>query len=63
MIVLAVTTGLPPKIIWLFGDIITALPTFINLIVILCLSGTFFRLLKDYEQRVLNKPAKEKIEG
>lgn len=51
MIILAVTLGLPPAIIWLFGDVITAIPTFINLLTALALSGTFFKLLRDYEAR------------
>lgn len=54
MIVLAVTAGLPPKIMWLFADVMTALPTFINVFVCMALSGTFFKLLKDYEIRIKN---------
>jgi len=59
MIILAITTGLPPKIIWLFADIMTALPTFINVSVCVALSGTFFKLLKEYESKrnAMKKPA------
>lgn len=53
MIIFAVSTGLPPKIIWLFADVITALPTFVNVITIFLLSGTFFKLLRDYESKEL----------
>ncbi len=34
---------------WLFVDISTSLPTYANLFALVCLSGTFFKLLKDYE--------------
>lgn len=54
MIVLAVTAGLPPKIMWLFADVMTALPTFINVFVCMALSGTFFKLLKHYEAKLKN---------
>lgn len=34
---------------WLFVDISTSLPTYVNLFALVCLSGTFMKLLKDYE--------------
>lgn len=52
MIILAVTAGLPPAIMWVFADIMTGLPTFINVFTCLALSGAFFKLLKDYESKL-----------
>lgn len=46
--IFAVKNGIPSSVIWLFADIVTALPTFVNLIAILLLSGKFFELLRDY---------------
>jgi len=51
MVVFAVTTGLPPAIVWLLGDVTSALPTFINLIVVLILAPKFFELLRDFNAR------------
>ncbi|PAB57946.1 alanine/glycine:cation symporter family protein [Anaeromicrobium sediminis] len=53
LVVMAVTIGLPGKAVWLFADITSAIPTFVNIIVILTLSGTYFKLLKDYKARHL----------
>lgn len=50
---LAVTRGLPGEKVWLFADLVSAIPTFINVAVILVLSPTFFILLKDYKARYL----------
>ena len=41
--------------IWTMVDITSGIPTFINVIVILILSGTYFKLLKDYKARYMNK--------
>lgn len=41
--------------IWTLVDITSAIPTFINVAVILLLSKTYFSLLKDYKARYLNK--------
>jgi AGCS family alanine or glycine:cation symporter len=49
----AVLYGLPSGIIWLIADVVTGIPTFVNLIVILLLSKTFFALLRDYKARYL----------
>ncbi|WP_186429617.1 sodium:alanine symporter family protein [Clostridium sp. BSD9I1] len=54
MVLLAVTVGLPPKTMWLFADVMTALPTFINVLTCVALSGVFFKLLKDYESKLRN---------
>lgn len=43
-----VKNGIPSSIVWLFADIVTGIPTFVNLIAILLLSKKFFALLKDY---------------
>lgn len=51
MIVFAVTTGLPPAIVWLLADVTTAIPTFVNLIVILFLAPRFFELLRDFNAK------------
>ena len=53
MVLAAVTIGLPGKTVWLFTDVISAIPTFINVIVILILSKTYFKLLKDYKARYM----------
>lgn len=57
MIILAVTIGLPPKIMWIFADLMCAVPTFINIAVCVALSGTFFKLLKDYESKMEKRDA------
>jgi AGCS family alanine or glycine:cation symporter len=49
----AVSYGMPGGIVWLVADVVTGIPTFVNLIVILSLSGTFFTLLRDYKARYL----------
>ncbi len=54
MVVYAVVNQLPGKAVWYFADIASAIPTFINLIVILILSKKFFTLLHDYKARYLN---------
>ena len=54
MVVYAVYFDMPGDAVWLFADITTAIPTFVNLIVILVLSGKFFELLRDYKARYLN---------
>ena len=40
--------------IWTLVDITSGIPTFINVFVVLILSGTYFRLLKDYKARYMN---------
>jgi len=41
--------------IWTVVDITSAIPTFVNVAVILILSGDYFRLIKDYKARFMNK--------
>ncbi len=53
LVVIAVLKGMPGTSVWLFADMSTALPIFANLLTILLLSGTFFKLLKDYKARYL----------
>lgn len=43
--------------IWTVVDITSAIPTFVNVAVILILSGQYFKLLKDYKTRYLNEGA------
>ena len=54
MVVYAVMYNLPGKAVWYFADITSAIPTFVNLVVILILSKKFFELLRDYKARYLN---------
>ena len=54
MVVYAVYYDMPGKAVWYFADITTAIPTFINLVVIMILSKKFFELLRDYKARHLN---------
>jgi AGCS family alanine or glycine:cation symporter len=49
----AVLYGTPGGIVWLIADVVTGIPTFVNLIVVLLLSKTFFTLLLDYKARYL----------
>lgn len=39
--------------IWTVVDITSAIPTFVNVAVVLMLSGQYFKLLKDYKARYL----------
>ena len=41
-------------------DITSAIPTFVNVAVILILSGDYFRLLKDYKARYMNRGQADK---
>ena len=40
--------------IWTLVDITSGIPTFINVAVILILSGQYFKLLKDYKARYMH---------
>lgn len=51
MVFLAVYGELPGSTLWLFADFTSAVPTFINVLVILILSPTFIKLVKDYKAR------------
>ena len=55
MVVIATTSGMPGQKVWLFADFTTAVPTFVNVAVLFALSGTFFKLLKDYKTRYILK--------
>lgn len=46
--------------IWTLVDITSAIPTFINVAVILILSSQYFKLLKDYKARYLSIGKMEK---
>ncbi len=52
-----VKKGIPSSMVWLCADMVTALPTYVNLIALFCLSGKFFTLLKDYTDKKF-KPSK-----
>ena len=39
--------------IWTVVDITSAIPTFVNVFVVLLLSGQYFKLLKDYKARYM----------
>ncbi|SFB11131.1 alanine or glycine:cation symporter, AGCS family [Lentibacillus halodurans] len=53
LVIYAVILGLPGQIVWYFADIASAIPTFVNVIVILILSKKFFALLHDYRARYM----------
>ncbi|WP_047983597.1 alanine/glycine:cation symporter family protein [Ornithinibacillus californiensis] len=53
MVVYAVSVGMPGAAVWYFADITSAIPTFINVVVILLLSKRFLELLRDYKARYL----------
>jgi AGCS family alanine or glycine:cation symporter len=53
MVIYAVSYGVPGQTVWYFADITSAIPTFINVVVILILSKKFFELLADYKARYL----------
>lgn len=55
MVVMATTIGMPGGTVWVFADFTTAVPTFINIAVMIALSGTFFRLFNDYKRRYILK--------
>ena len=55
MVLAATTIGMPGATVWLFADFTTAIPTFINIAVLLSLSGTFFKLFKDYKTKYILK--------
>lgn len=47
--------AMPPDAVWLFADLATGLPTFVNVAVVLALTPQFRRLLEDYQGRRLGK--------
>jgi AGCS family alanine or glycine:cation symporter len=49
----AVSYGAPGGTVWLISDVVAGIPAFINLVVMLTLSGTFFTLLRDYKARYM----------
>lgn len=61
MTIIVVYKGMPSDIVWLFSDLITAIPTYINLFVILVLSNKYIDLLNDYNFRYLGKPIPNNI--
>jgi AGCS family alanine or glycine:cation symporter len=51
IVLIAVFWEMPGTTLWLFADLTSAIPTFLNILTILILSPVFFRLLKDYKSR------------
>jgi AGCS family alanine or glycine:cation symporter len=51
IVYLSVRNSMPSSEVWLFGDMASGIPTFINLLVIIFLCPKFFALLKDYKAR------------
>ena len=60
MVLIAVYGELPGSTLWLFADFTSAIPTFVNIIVILILSPTFIKLVKDYKARYLGEGSMDK---
>lgn len=60
IVLMAVYGELPGSTLWLFADFTSAIPTFINVLVILILSPTFIKLVKDYKARYLGAGTPEK---
>ncbi len=54
MVLYIVVAQRPGKEVWLFADLATGIPTFINVGVVLILTPTFLKLLKDYKARYWN---------
>lgn len=50
---LNVYAGGTPAQLWTFCDFTTIVPTFLNVVTLFMLSGTFFKLLKDYKARYM----------
>lgn len=59
MVLLATTVGMPGSTVWLFADLTTAVPTFINVATLLFLSKKFFELLEDYKKKYIQKEETE----
>lgn len=54
MVLYIVIAERPGKEVWLFADLATGIPTFVNVAVILVLAPKFIQLLNDYKARYLN---------
>jgi AGCS family alanine or glycine:cation symporter len=54
LVVFSVGYGMPTRYVWLFADMGTAIPIFINVIALAILFPDFLELLKDYKARHLN---------
>ncbi|HWQ51100.1 MAG TPA: alanine:cation symporter family protein, partial [Terriglobales bacterium] len=50
---LAVSGGNGPVFMWAIADCINAIPTFVNIVVLLLLHKTYLKLLRDYKARYL----------
>lgn len=56
-----VANGYTEGLLWSCSDVLTALPTFVNVFAVLVLSNKFFDLLNDYECRYLKNSESEEI--
>jgi len=48
-----VRSGAPSSLMWALSEVVTGLPTFINIFSVLVLSNKFFDLLQDYERKYI----------
>lgn len=53
-IIYTVSNGLPTGFVWQITDFFCAVPTMLNIICVLALSGVYFKLVKDYKARYMN---------
>ena len=52
-ILYTVSNGLPTGFVWQITDFFCAVPTMLNIICVLSLSGVYFKLVKDYKARYM----------
>ncbi len=52
-IIYTVSNGLPTGFVWQVTDFFCAVPTMLNIICVLCLSGVYFKIVKDYKARYM----------
>lgn len=61
--IISVKNGIPTSVVWLFADIVTGLPTFVNIVALLMLNGKYFALLRDFNRKTFGAGDKENTEG
>lgn len=52
-IIYTTMNGLPTGTVWLLTDFLCAIPTTLNILCVIALSGVYFRLVKDYKARYM----------
>ncbi|MEA4892218.1 MAG: amino acid carrier protein [Peptococcaceae bacterium] len=52
-IIYTTRNGLPTGTVWLLTDFLCAIPTTLNIICVIALSGVYFKLVKDYKARYM----------